>query len=207
MQPLSTDSELKLREACAAARAADAASVETPVEVSVETPIETPIETPVEVSVKEPFIFNKTDLLWIGGSVLVLIVLIGTIVCYARASVVSELVPLKKNTLPVVAPPPEELIPVVAAPHAVAVQPSKFPAQRINPTREGQGWTNGFKWYALPEGVGGGLVKARFKGTLEHFSQIPPHAQEGDMWNVLKTGNAWVYCTPAGFSHPIWIDP
>jgi hypothetical protein len=197
MQPLSTDSELKLREACAAARAADAASIEAPVEAC---------EVPVEVSMRKPFIFNKTDFVWIGGSVLVLIVLVGVIVCYARASIVSELVPLGPMVEPAL-PPPEELIPVVAAPHAVAVQPSRFPSQRINPTREGQGWTSGFQWYALPEGVGGGLVKARFKGTVKHFSQIPPHAQEGDMWNVLETGNAWVYCTPAGFSHPIWIDP
>jgi hypothetical protein len=64
-----------------------------------------------------------------------------------------------------------------------------------------------YKWYRLPEEWGGGAVFARYMGTKERFSQIPPNPVPGDMWNVTETQNSWVYCFPLGYSHPIWVDP
>ena len=64
-----------------------------------------------------------------------------------------------------------------------------------------------FRWYALPESVGGGEVQARFLGTVNQFSDIPKNPTPGDMWNVTETGNPWIYCIPMGGTHYQWIDP
>jgi hypothetical protein len=64
-----------------------------------------------------------------------------------------------------------------------------------------------YKWYELPLAWGGGPVWARYMGTKEHFSQIPPGPIPGDLWNVTETGNSWIFCTPIGYGHAAWIDP
>jgi hypothetical protein len=64
-----------------------------------------------------------------------------------------------------------------------------------------------YKWYPLPAEWGGGTVWARYMGTKEHFSQIPRAPMQGDLWNVTEGNASWIYCTPAGYTHPIWIDP
>jgi hypothetical protein len=38
-----------------------------------------------------------------------------------------------------------------------------------------------YRWYGLPEAWGGGKVKARYLGTKEFFSQIPPNPVPGDI--------------------------
>jgi hypothetical protein len=63
------------------------------------------------------------------------------------------------------------------------------------------------KWYPLPDVWGGGSVLARYCGTVERFSEIPPDPAPGDLWNVTETGAGWIYCTPAGWNHNAWIDP
>ncbi len=66
-----------------------------------------------------------------------------------------------------------------------------------------------YQYYHLPVEWGGGSVLARFMGTVANFSDIPKDPTPGDMWNVLEGGStvSWVYCTPAGYSHPVFIDP
>jgi hypothetical protein len=64
-----------------------------------------------------------------------------------------------------------------------------------------------YKWYELPLAWGGGTVRARYMGTKEHFSQMPPNPIPGDLWNVVEGNASWVYCTPAGYDHNAWIDP
>ena len=61
--------------------------------------------------------------------------------------------------------------------------------------------------YPLPDVWGGGSVWARYMGTVERFSQIPPNPIPGDLWNVVETGASWIYCVPTGYSHAAWIDP
>ena len=38
-----------------------------------------------------------------------------------------------------------------------------------------------YQWYPLPEVWGGGSVWARYCGTVEHFSHIPPNRSRGDL--------------------------
>jgi hypothetical protein len=64
-----------------------------------------------------------------------------------------------------------------------------------------------YKWYPLPPEWGGGSVLARYLGTVERFSEIPPNPIPGDLWNVTEGNASWVYCTPLNYNHPIWIDP
>jgi hypothetical protein len=64
-----------------------------------------------------------------------------------------------------------------------------------------------YKWYDLPAEWGGGSVWARYVGTKERFSEIPPNPSLGDLWNVTETGASWIYCIPAGYDHAAWIDP
>jgi hypothetical protein len=64
-----------------------------------------------------------------------------------------------------------------------------------------------YQWCKLPEVWGGTSVQVRYMGTVEHFSQIPPNPTPGDTWNIAETGNTWIYCTPLGYAHPIWVDP
>jgi hypothetical protein len=64
-----------------------------------------------------------------------------------------------------------------------------------------------YKWYELPAAWGGGSVWARYLGTKEYFSQIPPNPTPGDLWNVIEGNASWIYCQPLNYNHPIWIDP
>jgi hypothetical protein len=64
-----------------------------------------------------------------------------------------------------------------------------------------------YKSYDLPAAWGGGSVWARYMGTVGRFSEIPPNPAPGDLWNVTETGAGWIYCTPAGYGHPVFIDP
>jgi hypothetical protein len=64
-----------------------------------------------------------------------------------------------------------------------------------------------YKWCQLPPAWGGGTVSARYMGTIERFSQIPPNPVPGDLWNITETGNSWIFCTPIGYDHAAWIDP
>jgi hypothetical protein len=139
---------------------------------------------------------------------------------------VNSPVPAGQQQAPAIAPPPAVQTPVVAhtpepevrraepvpAPRAelvpvpraelVPVTVKRATLQRL-PSQE----LGVYKWYPLPLEWGGGIVKARYMGTVEQFSQIPADPVPGDMWNVIEGNASWIYCTPAGYDHAIWIDP
>jgi hypothetical protein len=57
----------------------------------------------------------------------------------------------------------------------------------------------------LPDGQ---RVMTTFKGYAMRFSDLPPYPTPGDMYVVAEgPGAFWIWATPAGFSHPAWVDP
>jgi hypothetical protein len=100
------------------------------------------------------------------------------------------------------APAASEEVP--AAPRAVLVP---VPVRRAALFRLPGQELGVYQSYQLPVAWGGGSVWARYMGTVEHFSQIPPGPVPGDLWNVIETENSWIFCTPIGYDHAMWIDP
>src|SRR5438105_7656700 len=223
MQLLSADSELKLREACAAIRAADAASVQAlppsrqlpsmeppPGILNLEFPPELVgagvIETPLPGLKPQ----THSGIIIAIGICTFLLLAVGAMFNSAPSApnpkVWSTSDAIQPVTLPIVAPvivatplpTPAPIVTPIATPAPEVRRATLVPSgQRIDPI--GEAWVPGYKWYALPRSVGGGVVKARLLGTVDHFSQIPAYPREGDMCEVLESGNAWVYCTPAGY--------
>jgi hypothetical protein len=107
---------------------------------------------------------------------------------------------------PVVQPAPMPAQPV-SRPPVEQTRLVRAPAPRATLLRLPAQELGVYKWYGLPAEWMGGSVWARYCGTVEHFSQIPPNPVPGDLWNVIETGASWIYCVPIGYNHPIWIDP
>jgi hypothetical protein len=57
-----------------------------------------------------------------------------------------------------------------------------------------------YKSYDLPAAWGGGSVWARYMGTKGRFSEIPPNAVPGDLWNITETP---VIIAPTCRAHPM----
>jgi hypothetical protein len=97
--------------------------------------------------------------------------------------------------------------PAPASPLAPRAQLVYKPVRRATLYRLPCQEVGAYKWYELPSQWGGGSVWGRYLGTKEHFSEIPLGPVPGDMWNVTSPSASWIYCNPAGYPHPIWIDP
>jgi hypothetical protein len=56
----------------------------------------------------------------------------------------------------------------------------------------------------MPDGT---PMSVRYMGKVSSFEQLPRNPSYGDMWKVIASGATWVWCTPAGFAAPAWVDP
>lgn len=92
-----------------------------------------------------------------------------------------------------VAPEPEHL-----APRALPVDPVVRRAELVD----------------IPIGTSGRVqmpdgheLVVTYRGTVPTFNQLPRNPQWSDMYRVTESGHAWVWCLPAGFNAPAWVDP
>jgi hypothetical protein len=158
---------------------------------------------------------------WVVGFALCVIILAGMLVNYsvqrntqATLKAIPTVVP--KESAPIIQPTPVPVKPAVQPPieqtrlviaPAPKAQLVPVPVRRATLYRLPSQELGIYKWYELPVQWGGGSVWARYMGTKEHFSQIPRGPIPGDLWNVTEGNASWIFCTPIGYNHPIWIDP